>query len=681
MPFSGCRKEALAAVNALESIERSPGDELILVDNSRELCGDGLAVAGHLRVVTARREHSSYHARNVGAEAAENDWLLFLDSDCEPVPEILGAYFTPEIDAGVGAVAGEVGAEASQTRLLARYLRDREHLSQRRNLEDPRPYAVTANLLVRSRAWRSVGGFLEGVRSGGDTDFTWRLQEAGWQLDHRPRASVVHRHREDLASFARVTVRYSAGRAWLDRRYPGLAPAAPGRQSALRALAGVLRWTAAGRLERAAFRAVDVLVILLDRLGFAFSNSPPRPGATRRRAEVVVLADTFPEISETFIASEVRALERLGHPTRVEASRRATRQDLLTVRACQVDFREDDPAPAKLIALARLLAAHPLACLADLRDRRRWRREEPVPPLRVLAPMFARLREDGQAHLHAHFAAGAALSALRLARLTGRAYSVTAHAYEIFREPRNLAEKLDRAAFVTTGCRYNVEHLRRIAPGARIHEVVMGVDGERFRRQASYPGKRRLVAVGRLVEKKGFADLIEAMARLEDTAPADRLELVGDGPLRGELQELAARRGVSAKIVFAGALSPDEVRAAIERADLMVMPCVVAADGDRDSMPVVVKEALALEVPVVGTLEVGLPELVQNGWGRLVPPHDPDALAGAIAELLALDPGRRAEMGLAGRAHVLECCSLERETARLAGLIEAQRASQSTSIR
>ena len=103
---------------------------------------------------------------------------------------------------------------------------------------------------------------------------------------------------------------------------------------------------------------------------------------------------------------------------------------------------------------------------------------------------------------------------------------------------------------------------------------------------------------------------------------------------------------------------------------MLAAPCVVAANGDRDTMPVVVKEALAMEVPVVATDEVGLPELVRPEWGRLVPPRDADALAAALDELLDLPPAERAAMGRAGRAWVAEHCDLASETARLARMFE-----------
>jgi colanic acid/amylovoran biosynthesis glycosyltransferase len=129
-------------------------------------------------------------------------------------------------------------------------------------------------------------------------------------------------------------------------------------------------------------------------------------------------------------------------------------------------------------------------------------------------------------------------------------------------------------------------------------------------------------------------------------------------------------------VELAGAAEHDAVRARLEAADLLAMPSVVAADGDRDSMPVVVKEALAMEVPVVASDEVGLPEVVQPAWGRLVAPGDPDALAAGIEELLALSVEERAAMGRAGREFVLECCDVEREAARLLELVDGARVAQ-----
>ena len=360
---------------------------------------------------------------------------------------------------------------------------------------------------------------------------------------------------------------------------------------------------------------------------------------------LVVFVDAFPELSETFVLNEIRALRELGWEVRVEATRPAA----LAVHADDLPPFGYLPERGGWGAVAALVVRHPLRVARDLVLRRRWRRDEEVHPLRALAQVARRLREP---HMHAHFAATACLDAMRISLLTGVPYSVTTHAYDIFKEPRNLDEKLRRAAFTVTVCDYNNEHLP-----LRAHKVVMGVDPERFRRTRPYPGTREVLAVGRLVEKKGFQHLAAAAERLHDV----RVRVVGEGPLRAELEGTA--------VELLGAREPGDVRALLETADLLVAPSVVAADGDRDSMPVVVKEALAMEVPVVASDAVGLPEVVRPEWGRLVPPGDPDALAAAIEELLALPPERRAEMGRAGRAWVCEHCDVRRETAKLAALI------------
>jgi colanic acid/amylovoran biosynthesis glycosyltransferase len=149
-----------------------------------------------------------------------------------------------------------------------------------------------------------------------------------------------------------------------------------------------------------------------------------------------------------------------------------------------------------------------------------------------------------------------------------------------------------------------------------------------------------------------------------------QIAIVGDGPLRDALTEAIAEHSVADRVELLGPRQPDEVRALLEESDVFCLPCVVAASGDRDSMPVVVKEALALELPVVVTDEVGLPELVRPEFGALVPPHDPEALATALRDLLTRPADERAAMGRTGRAFVSAHCDVDRETARLADLIE-----------
>ncbi|MGN6168637.1 MAG: glycosyltransferase family 2 protein, partial [Solirubrobacteraceae bacterium] len=218
MPFSGERGQASEAAAALRRIERGPDDELILVDNS----GNAGGLAG-VTVIGAPGERSPAHARNAGAAVATGEWILFIDADCRPRPELIAQYFAQPIGEDVGALAGEVlpiaqppgAGDPSRPPLAARYGAARSFLSQRQHLAHPYlPRAVAANLLVRRAVFEQVGGFYEGLRAAEDTDFTWRLQRAGWRIEHRPRASVEHRYRTTLSELRRQWRGYAAGRAW-----------------------------------------------------------------------------------------------------------------------------------------------------------------------------------------------------------------------------------------------------------------------------------------------------------------------------------------------------------------------------------------------------------------------------------------------------------------------------------
>jgi glycosyltransferase involved in cell wall biosynthesis len=234
--------------------------------------------------------------------------------------------------------------------------------------------------------------------------------------------------------------------------------------------------------------------------------------------------------------------------------------------------------------------------------------------------------------------------------------------------PRNLRAKLEAAGAVFTGCDYNVEYLRGAVPGARVHKVVMGVDAAAFERRRALPGGGTVLAVGRLIEKKGFGVLVAAAATLGGNA---RVRIVGDGPLHGELQQRIA--DAAAPVELLGSMAPAQVRDALEQADVLAMPCVVARDGDRDSMPVVVKEAMAMGLLVVASDEVGLPECVLAPWGFLAAPGDADGLAAAIRAALALTRAERARAGELARAWVLRHADVDIETARMSAVIAGLR--------
>jgi len=419
MPFAGAA--ARAAVAALLGIARRPGDELILADNAGTAAGvDGIAV------VRADGERSPAHARNAGAARAWGEWILFLDADCEPSPDLLDAYFATPPAPDVGALAGEIVPAPGARTLAARYGTSRNFLSQEAHLAHPyRPRAAAANLLVRRSAFEALGGFTEGVRAAEDTDFCWRLQAAGWRLQLCSAARVEHSYRGSIGELRRQWRGYAAGRAWLARRYEGFAPE-PALVRAVRRVgigstavtagsSSVLARTsasrAAGRLARGTCLTLDALLAAEELVGLTLSNRPgrpPRPG----RAEVVLVAGRFPTPGDLDFTRE-------AGEARVEA---AARPDLVAVATgpeLSVDYREDDGVAARLAALVVLSARHPLRCAADL-----VRRRPGEPDLTALAPAARRLTRDDGARVQALGGEEAGAGARRLAALAGRCLEV-----------------------------------------------------------------------------------------------------------------------------------------------------------------------------------------------------------------------------------------------------------------
>lgn len=251
-------------------------------------------------------------------------------------------------------------------------------------------------------------------------------------------------------------------------------------------------------------------------------------------------------------------------------------------------------------------------------------------------------------------------SRLRRAGVLEGPISISFYGYDLTREPRLrgrdlYAEAFEDADWLLPNSAYLASRLHELgAPRGKVHVHHLGIETERFefvdRSERPADGPWTALAVGRLVEKKGFEDLVRALAAGGDRLGDLRIEIVGDGPLRSRIESLAESLGVGERIRMSGWLDRQGVADATRRADLFVAPSVVAPDGDMEGLPLVIVEAMASGLPVVGTDHSGIPEAVRHGDnGLIVPEHSPEALASAMAEFASRE--RRHSCGL--RSHEL----------------------------
>jgi len=280
------------------------------------------------------------------------------------------------------------------------------------------------------------------------------------------------------------------------------------------------------------------------------------------------------------------------------------------------------------------------------------------------------VKRSGIYHLHAHFASAPSTVARLAAMFAGITYSFTAHAKDIFHQDvrtEDLAGKFCDAVATVTVSDFNVEHLRQIA-GERLVRIYNGLDLSRF--PFAVPEKRlpRVVGIGRLVEKKGFVDLIEACAVLKNGGCVFDCQIIGTGDqeelLRSRIQEL----GLQKHVELIGPRPQLEIIAHLQRASVLAAPCVVGSDGNRDGLPTVLLEAMAIGTPCVSTDVTGIPEVIRHGeTGLIVGQHDPAALADAIQRLLN-DPAERARLTINGRRLIELEFDVHRNAARLRAL-------------
>ena len=266
--------------------------------------------------------------------------------------------------------------------------------------------------------------------------------------------------------------------------------------------------------------------------------------------------------------------------------------------------------------------------------------------------LAVQLREDGVEHLHSHFISAPADIAELVSRLSALPFSISAHAKDIYlSDPADLQRKLLAARFTVTGSEVNRQVLATIAPRAPVHRMYHGVDHALFHPtlRAPAPDVPLIVSVGRLRAKKGLDNLIDACALLRRRGQAFACEIVGYGEEQARLQAQIDRLGLAGQVRLLGKLAREQVISRYAHAAAYVQPSRIAADGDRDGIPNVLLEAMAMGLPVVATRVSGIPELVGDGFnGLLVQADEPAALADAITRLLK-QPALCADLGCRAR--------------------------------
>jgi colanic acid/amylovoran biosynthesis glycosyltransferase len=378
----------------------------------------------------------------------------------------------------------------------------------------------------------------------------------------------------------------------------------------------------------------------------------------------------YPRYSETFIVREILAHEAAGVQIDIFALRPPSdthfQDPIARVRAPVHYLPPEEHVSASDFWAAIEASA---ALMPDL-----WTRLEDAGGLEVRdvyqAVVLARhVRQRAITHLHAPFASDPATVAWLASRFARVPYSFTARAKDIFHksvQPELLRRKLRDAAAVITVSNYNLDWLRKTygAAASHVQRIYNGLDLGQF--PYTVPSERppRIVSVGRLVEKKGFRDLLDACAILAARGRTFTCHIIGTGLLEAELRAHSARLGLQKIVQLTGPRPQSEVIRDVRTAAVFALPCIVADDGDRDGLPNVLFEAMALGTPCVSTDVTGIPEVLHHGeTGLMVPQHDPPSLAEAIDRLLT-DPTLRIRLASAARRLIEAEFDVHRNAAR-----------------
>lgn len=349
----------------------------------------------------------------------------------------------------------------------------------------------------------------------------------------------------------------------------------------------------------------------------------------------------YPRYSETFIVNEILAHEAAGVDIEIFSlypSLDTHFQDILAQVRAPVYYLPNRKVSTHDFWQALETASQVLPNLwADLEQAQ----GEHSSDIYQAVGLAQAVREKKLQSLHAHFGTASASVARLASHFAKVPFTFTAHAKDIFHEsvdPQDLRKKIRDAAAVVTVSDFNVDYLSKHfdAPETKVTRIYNGLDLERFRFKMERINTRRIIAVGRLVEKKGFIDLVEACGILSQRMPNFKCQIIGEGPEEARLRSRIEALNLQDFVEVSIPLPQKEIIRRLECATALAGPFVVGEDGNRDGLPTVLLEAMALGVPCIATDVTGVPEVLRHGeTGLMVPQHDPRALAASLEALIA----------------------------------------------
>lgn len=355
----------------------------------------------------------------------------------------------------------------------------------------------------------------------------------------------------------------------------------------------------------------------------------------------------YPRYSETFIVNEILAHEAAGMEIEIFSLRSPSDthfQDSISRVKAPVHYLSTQGVRIPEFWTAIEKAAN---LLPDFWSQLKQAKGE-VPIEVYQAISLAQLaRERELQGLHAHFATSSAAVARLAAHLAGIPFTITAHAKDIFHESVELADlekKFQDALAVVTVSDFNLKYLNQILPKHKnkLVRIYNGLDLDRFQFEPETSKANKIIAVGRMVEKKGFIYLIQACEILTRTHPDFHCQIIGSGEEEESLRSEIIRLGLEKKVELTGPLPQAEVMQRLKEATVFAAPCIVGKDGNRDGLPTVLLESMAVGTACVSTDVTGIPEILKHGvTGLLAPQHDPVALASELEKLLKQDALRK----------------------------------------